>query len=117
MNAFDTIIQKVIDTNSDFAVLRPVVEKEVLHHDILRIINENDYLSKLVFMGGTCLRMCYGSSRLSGDLDFTGDFDFTKETLTDFSKELKSGLEKKIRFGSFCYRTSQGNWKYRHLEN
>jgi predicted nucleotidyltransferase component of viral defense system len=38
-------------------------------------------LGNLTFIGGTCLRTCYGSNRLSEDLDFTGGSDFKRETL------------------------------------
>jgi predicted nucleotidyltransferase component of viral defense system len=48
------------------------VEKELLHHDILREMSMAGLLKNLTFIGGTCLRACYGSSRLSEDLDFTG---------------------------------------------
>ena len=38
-------------------------------------------LKDLTFMGGTCLRACYGAQRLSEDLDFTGGVDFQKKDL------------------------------------
>ena len=38
-------------------------------------------LLRLTFIGGTCLRACYGSHRLSEDLDFTGGADFDRMTL------------------------------------
>lgn len=95
MNAFDSIVEKVLSINSTYIPLKPVVEKEILHHDILRIMNDGGFLEKLVFMGGTCLRMCYGSQRLSEDLDFTGDFDFTKERLSGLGSMLKDSLFKK----------------------
>ena len=47
-------------------------------------MNEAGFLDKLTFMGGTCLRMCYNSERLSEDLDFSSSFDFSKESLVDF---------------------------------
>ncbi len=56
--------------------LLPVIEKEIIHYDILRVMSENGFLGKLCFQGGTALRMCYGSERFSEDLDFTGGVNF-----------------------------------------
>ena len=95
MNAFDVLIEKVLAQNPKLSELRTVVEKEVLHHDILRIMNDAGFLEKLTFMGGTCLRMCYGSERLSEDLDFSSSFDFSKDTLVDFGKTLSEKLKQK----------------------
>ena len=95
MNAFDILIKKVMSQNPQLSELQTAVEKEVLHHDILRIMNEAGFLEKLTFMGGTCLRMCYNSERLSEDLDFSSNFDFSKESLVDFGKTLSEKLEQK----------------------
>ncbi|MCL7945172.1 nucleotidyl transferase AbiEii/AbiGii toxin family protein [Marinobacter sp. ATCH36] len=61
---------------SGLSVLRPVVEKEILHHDILRELSHADLLQRLTFIGGTCLRACYASNRMSEDPYFTGCADF-----------------------------------------
>lgn len=95
MNAFDILIKKIMSQNPQLSELQTAVEKEVLHHDILRIMNEAGFLEKLTFMGGTCLRMCYSSERLSEDLDFSSNFDFSKESLVDFGKTLYEKLEQK----------------------
>jgi predicted nucleotidyltransferase component of viral defense system len=71
------------------------VEKEILHHDILREMNKAGFLGKMTFIGGTCLRLCYGSERLSEDLDFTGGFDFKKNDIAELGAILKTSLEKK----------------------
>ncbi len=97
MNSFDVIVESVLSQNEGFVVLRPIVEKEILHHDILRIMNAEGFLEKLVFMGGTCLRMCYGSQRLSEDLDFTGGFDFSKTEMQGLASAIKDGLESKYK--------------------
>ena len=81
MNLFDSIVADAMRGQDRFAPIQAVVEKELLHHDILREMNEAGFLSRLVFIGGTCLRACYGASRLSEDLDFTGGADFARETL------------------------------------
>ena len=52
--------------------MRPVIEKELLHYDILFALEMEDLLDTLTFQGGTALRLCYGSQRFSEDLDFVG---------------------------------------------
>lgn len=59
------------------AVMRPVVEKEILHYDIFQALDNAGLLRDLVFQGGTSLRLCRGSQRFSEDLDFAGGRDFT----------------------------------------
>lgn len=77
-------------------VLRTVIEKEILHHDILRILSEEGFLSKLIFVGGTCLRLIYGSSRYSEDLDFTAGRDSLKDKdLKPMAAVLTTKLSKK----------------------
>lgn len=76
--------------------LRTVIEKEIIHHDILRILSEGGFLNKLTFAGGTCLRLIYGSSRYSEDLDFTAGTQSLKEKeLQPMAAELSAGLSKK----------------------
>ncbi|MDA3950477.1 MAG: nucleotidyl transferase AbiEii/AbiGii toxin family protein [Spirochaeta sp.] len=71
MNLFDTLVEDAISAQPGLKTLRPAVEKEILHHDVLRIMSRAGYLNELVFIGGTCLRNIYGSVRLSEDLDVT----------------------------------------------
>ncbi len=73
--------------------LRVVVEKELLHHDILREMSSSGLLADLTFMGGTCLRACYGSSRLSEVLDFTGGAGFSRENLSLLAQVLIERLQ------------------------
>lgn len=46
------------------------VLKEYLQYKILNSIYNSDYANKLAFLGGTALRIVYGSTRFSEDLDF-----------------------------------------------
>jgi hypothetical protein len=78
MTLFDRLVDEALRAQTGLAPLRPVVEKELLHHDILRELAEAGLLHRLTFTGGTCLRACYGSHRLSEDLDFTGGADFDR---------------------------------------
>jgi len=95
MNLFEQTINAVLANQQAYTVLRPVVEKEILHQDFLRMLNKAGVLQKLTFMGGTCLRTCYGFARLSEDLDFTGGFKFKKNDLRDIGDLLKKGIWQK----------------------
>lgn len=97
MSLFDQLVDTALRTRADLATLRPVVEKELLHHDILREMSEAGLLTGLTFIGGTCLRACYGSQRLSEDLDFTGGRDFKKEDLAELARVLTDRLQ--TRYG------------------
>lgn len=95
MNMFDRLVDEALKNTNELAPLRAVVEKELLHHDILRTLSKEGLLSGLTFMGGTCLRLCYGANRLSEDLDFTGGKNFSKELLSNMSKILIENLHTK----------------------
>jgi len=72
-----------------------VVEKELLHHDVLREMSGAGLLAGLTFIGGTCLRACYGSPRLSEDLDFTGGSGFNKNDLSALARVLPDRLQER----------------------
>lgn len=92
MSLFDRLVAEALKNNASLNSLATVVEKEMLHHDILREMSAAGLLESLTFMGGTCLRACYGSNRLSEDLDFTGGAHFRREGL----KTLPSLLTEKL---------------------
>ena len=95
MNLFDQLVHVAIQQQQSLLALRPVVEKELLHHDILRVLSQEGLLHQLTFMGGTCLRACYGAVRLSEDLDFTGGHDFTRDQLATMGRLLSESLQAK----------------------
>jgi predicted nucleotidyltransferase component of viral defense system len=95
MSLFDELVDEALNNKKELAPLRVVVEKELLHHDILRVLSGAGLLTQLTFIGGTCLRTCYGSSRLSEDLDFTGGADFTRDQLAAMSNILIESLKAK----------------------
>ena len=70
--------------------MRSVIEKELLHYDILFALEKGRLLDQLTFQGGTSLRLCYGGNRFSEDLDFAGGRDFSSETLTDMKQCIES---------------------------
>jgi hypothetical protein len=90
---FDQLVDQALRARADLSALRPVVEKELLHHDILREMSQAGLLAGLTFMGGTCLRACYGSARLSEDLDFTGGSDFRRRDLAELATILTDRLQ------------------------
>jgi predicted nucleotidyltransferase component of viral defense system len=93
MSLFDQLVNEALRSRAELTSLRPVVEKELLHHDILREMSEAGLLTDLTFIGGTCLRACYGSSRLSEDLDFTGGSDFQRSDLAELARVLVDRLQ------------------------
>ena len=95
MSLFDSLVDEALRNQRELAPLRTVIEKELLHHDILRVLSGAGLLTNLTFIGGTCLRACYGSNRLSEDLDFTGGADFTRDQLATMGEVLVQGLKDK----------------------
>lgn len=93
---FSQLVNRAMQ-QQDVIHMRPVIEKELLHYDILFALESNRLLENLTFQGGTSLRLCYGGNRFSEDLDFVGGRDFNSAMLTD----MKSCIEKYIgnRYG------------------
>ena len=98
MNLFEQLVAQALKNRGDLATLQMAVEKELLHHDILREMSSTGLLADLALIGGTCLRACYGAERLSEDLDFSGGADFRRETLLPLGPALISGLETKYGY-------------------
>lgn len=97
MSLLNDLVDEALRARADLGTLRPVVEKELLHHDILREMSDAGLLVDLTFIGGTCLRACYGSQRLSEDLDFTGGAGFKREDLSSLAAILTERLN--ARYG------------------
>lgn len=97
MSLFDRLVSQALEARPELTAVKAVVEKELLHHDILREMSAAGMLGGLTFIGGTCLRACYGSDRLSEDLDFTGGADFTREMLARLAGVLVERLQ--ARYG------------------
>lgn len=95
MNLFDKLVTEALQHQPALSPLRIVVEKELLHHDILRIMRDNNLITSLTFIGGTSLRCCYGSVRLSEDLDFTGGSNFSRTQLSSMGTMIIKDLQGK----------------------
>lgn len=72
--------------------LERVVEKEILHYDILHAIVRSGLMADLVFHGGTALRLCHGGERLSEDLDFCAGAGFPAEKTAALAAEVQRYL-------------------------
>jgi len=88
---------KLAMQDGNLAQMRAVIEKELLHYDILFALEKGGLLQELVFQGGTSLRLCYGGNRFSEDLDFAGGRSFNAGKLM----EMKAVIERYIgdRYG------------------
>lgn len=93
---FDQLVARALQQQASDG-LRPAVEKELLHYDLLYCLDQAGLLDELVFQGGTSLRLCYGANRLSEDLDFAGGVDFCADQLM----QMKATIENYIgqRYG------------------
>ena len=68
-------------SGNGLARMRSVIQKELLHYDILYSLDSEGLLDQLTFQGGTLLRLCHGAPRYSEDLDFVGGKDFNRQQL------------------------------------
>ena len=69
-----------------------VVSREFLQLVFLKELYGNSFSEDIYFKGGTCIRLVYGGSRFSEDLDFTVDMeeeDF-KKNVEKFFKQMSS---------------------------
>ena len=87
----------------NLANMRPVIEKEIIHFDLLFVLDQEGLLNDLVFQGGTAVRLCYGGKRFSEDLDFAGGVDFSstrlaqmKDCILDYLST-RSGVEVSVK--------------------
>jgi predicted nucleotidyltransferase component of viral defense system len=66
--------------------------REYLQYKILDIIFKSEIGGKLSFLGGTAIKICYGSLRFSEDLDFD-NFDLSEDEFVKLSDIIKKELE------------------------
>lgn len=65
--------------------------REYLQYKILEIIFGSEYASKLSFLGGTALRIVYGNTRFSEDLDFD-NFGLRGEEFDGLAQKVRTEL-------------------------
>lgn len=66
--------------------------KELIHYEVLYSLSQTAAARKLVFQGGTALRLVYAGNRYSEDLDFVGGTDFSPNLLEPFVAVLKKEI-------------------------
>jgi predicted nucleotidyltransferase component of viral defense system len=88
-------IRQIVQANPDYAAITPVIEKEILHHDIMDVLIKHGAMQRLTFIGGTSLRMCYNSARLSEDLDFNGGYNFKPADFNGLESEIQTYIQNK----------------------
>lgn len=74
--------------------LTSVIVKELLHYDILYALSQTPLVDALVFQGGTALRLCYGGTRYSEDLDFVCPEELPGQDWQQFEQILKRTVAK-----------------------
>lgn len=110
-------IRHIVGANSEYAAVTPVIEKEILHHDIMDVMVKQGVMQSLTFIGGTSLRLCYNSSRLSEDLDFNGGHNFKPSDFEGLEVEIQKYIQKKYETEVWVHKphkNKQGNtssWK------
>lgn len=91
------MFENLCEQKPELKELKPVVIKELIHYEILWILDEKGFSDELTFHGGTALRLCFDSYRLSEDLDFAGGPDFSSKQVQRIAEILQKHLL--IRYG------------------
>ena len=86
---FRELAANILEGNPDLQGRGNVIEKEMLHYDILRAMRDSGLMTNLVFKGGTCLRLCHGAIRFSEDLDFSGGAEFGRDEFESLEDVLR----------------------------
>ncbi len=94
-SALDLLVERALNAGESTAIVS-VVEKEILHYEILNSLDRHRLLNNLTFQGGTCLRLIYGALRLSEDLDFKGGSSFDTDGLDEIKHCLEADIAKKF---------------------
>jgi predicted nucleotidyltransferase component of viral defense system len=74
-------------------VFKRFILREYLQYKILEILFDGPFAEKLIFLGGTCLRLVHQNQRFSEDLDFY-NFNLEIKEFDEISKNIKYELEK-----------------------
>ena len=97
-STFAQIVERAQSAHGD--VSRQIIEKELLHYDILYCMEEEGLLDNLVFQGGTSLRLCHGSDRYSEDLDFSGGKGFSIDSFDGFKARIENRIARRYNLRS-----------------
>jgi predicted nucleotidyltransferase component of viral defense system len=88
----EELLKPIIAEKKQLGIPRAVILnylKEHIQYLVLNLIYNHPKFKRLVFKGGSCLRICYRLPRLSEDLDFDyGKKQFSGRLLPDLEKYL-----------------------------
>jgi len=99
---FHALVERAMEEGRH-GLMRAVIEKELLHYDMLFALDQGGFLDRLTFQGGTALRLCHGAPRFSEDLDFVGGRHFSADDLSGMADCIvrfvsrRYGLEMKVK--------------------
>lgn len=102
-------IRQIIAANPEYAGVTPVIEKEILHHDIMAAMVKQGVMPSLTFIGGTSLRLCHNSSRLSEDLDFNGGHNFKPSDFNGLEVEIQKYIQNKYEVQVWVNKPAKDN--------
>ncbi|MBB1423848.1 nucleotidyl transferase AbiEii/AbiGii toxin family protein [Pseudoalteromonas sp. SG43-7] len=102
-------IRQIIAANPEYAGVTPVIEKEILHHDIMAAMVKQGVMPSLTFIDGTSLRLCHNSSRLSEDLDFNGGHDFKPSSFSGLEVEIQKYIQNKYEVQVWVNKPAEDN--------
>lgn len=106
-NLLDALTQRAMRDQRD-AHLRSVIQKELLHYDILYCMEQERLLDGLVFQGGTSLRLCHGADRYSEDLDFVGGRDFSPDRLAPLKGRIEAHIDRRYGLEAMVKEPARG---------
>ena len=86
-----TLDQLLTQYPENLRAFKESILKEYLQYKILNSIFNSPYAGKFVFLGGTALRILYGSTRFSEDLDFD-NFHLREHEFMDVGKSIQADL-------------------------
>lgn len=87
-------IEEILKYYSNKEKLQPrAALKEYLQYRILDIIFSSKYGNRLIFMGGTCIRIVYGNDRFSEDIDID-NYRLSEKEFEDLMFIVKNDLQK-----------------------
>ena len=92
-------VRRIASSSPALSHLRPVIEKELIHYDIFYVLQSKALMPpEMTFVGGTCLRLCYGSNRYREDIDFYAGVNFQPEGLERIQSELGGYISSRYGF-------------------
>lgn len=89
-------VADIVTAVPEFQGMEAIVEKELLHYELLHILRRGGWLDKLVFQGGTSLRLFHGSPRMSEDLDFSGGRSFSAGHMAGLATYLEESVPEQV---------------------